>query len=168
MILVAVAPLVAGSGCSFLFSEGAPYGHEHKLVFDCGDSVVPPILDVVATGLLALEAYGTSRLRPRPADATTAIAIQAGTAVLDAASATYGFIAVSDCRDAKATRAVEIAQARVLPPPYGAPPYGQPLYVWPPPAAAPPPVAPPPPAPYQPAPPDPPDPTTAPPSAPPR
>jgi hypothetical protein len=156
---LAVAAVLAGPGCSFLFSEGAPENHAALESFTCGESYAPPILDTVASGLLALEAIGTASSKgstiamKAPDDQASErhtlnvdIAVQTAFATIAAAGALYGYHAVSDCRDARDARLALVTRARLLPAPYGVPPGGEPPPVWPPP------VWPPPaPAPYAPA-----------------
>jgi hypothetical protein len=153
---LAVAAVLAGPGCSFLFSEGAPQNHEALESFSCGESYAPPILDTVASGLLAIEAGVTATNKSStiamkaPVDQSSErhtlnvdIAVQAAFATIAAASAIYGYHAVGDCRGARDARLALVNRARLLPPPYGVPPIGEPPPVWPPL----------PPAPYAPAPP---------------
>jgi hypothetical protein len=157
---VAAALLLAGSasGCSFIFSEGAPERHESLENFACGESYAPPVLDTIAAGLLALGAANAASNKDTfiaeqpPADRDSArraidvtIGVSAAFALVDAASAVYGYRAVNDCQEARGARDMAVARARALPPPYGVPPYGTPPPAWPPPAMyAPPTYAPPP------------------------
>ncbi|HVZ71105.1 MAG TPA: hypothetical protein VHJ20_01915 [Polyangia bacterium] len=145
-LMVAAAP-----GCSFLFSEGAPDDHARRATFSCGSSLAPPVLDTIGTGIYSLSLLGQvsakdpdvvndtpSQQADRRRERNVAIGVTALIAALDAASAIYGYHAVASCREAQGERALEIAHAQVLPPPYGLPPYGAPPPVWPPPAAPPP------------------------------
>jgi hypothetical protein len=144
-----VAAVIAGSGCSFLFSEGAPQNHAALESFTCGDSYVPPLLDTVASGLLAVEAVATAATKSStiatkaPIDQSSerhtlnvAIAVQTAFSTIAAAGAIYGYHAVRDCREARDVRLALVNRARLLPPPYGVPPIGEPPPVWPPPAPA--------------------------------
>jgi hypothetical protein len=154
---LAVAALLAAPGCSFLFSEGAPQNHAARESFTCGESYAPPILDTVASGLLAIEAVATAANKSStiatkaPVDQSSErhtlnvdIAVQTAFATIAAAGAIYGYHAVGDCREARDARLALVNRARLLPPPYGVPPTGEPPPVWPPL----------PPAPYAPAPPE--------------
>jgi hypothetical protein len=145
-VVLAVAP--SASGCSFLFSEGAPDHHRDLENFACGESNLPPIADTIAVGLLTFAAVTTASTKEttiakadpvdRPSvrqDTNVSIGVTAVFAALSAAAAVYGYHAVSTCRGARAEREVAVAQARVLPPPYGVPPYGAPTPYWPPPPA---------------------------------
>jgi hypothetical protein len=165
-VAVTAALALTAGGCSFLFSEGAPAGHERMENFTCGESRTPPIVDTVATGLLAAgvavnasnidETVAKEPLQnqdDRRREINVAIGVGSAFAVIGLASAIYGYRAVSDCRGARAARELALAQSRALalPPPYGVPPDGEPPPYWPPPPAAapwpPPAVTPPPPAP---------------------
>jgi hypothetical protein len=145
-----VAAALGASGCSFIFSEGAPADHRDRATFQCGESYAPPIVDTVAVGVLALSALGAAQdkattvanavakgedMAQAQHDANVQIAIAVGAAALDAASAIYGYHAVADCREAQDLRLAEVARARLLPPPYGVPPTGEPPPLWPPPPA---------------------------------
>jgi hypothetical protein len=142
---VAILAALATSGCSFLFSEGAPANHRAVESFSCGESYAPPIVDTVAVGLLGLEALGTAStksatiaktdLPDQPAERHTLnvdIGVQAAFATIAAAAAIYGYHAVGDCREARDARLALVSRARLLPPPYGVPPIGEPPPLWPP------------------------------------
>jgi hypothetical protein len=156
---IAVAAVLA-SGCSFLFSEGAPDDYRARASFQCGDSYAPPLIDSAATGLFALVAVSAAanedaRIgKAMPADQSAArydarvsIGLGAAIATATAASALYGYHAAGDCRRARSVHLADVARARVLPPPYGVPPAGEPPLSWPPLPAAPTPAAPPTPSP---------------------
>jgi len=151
------AALALASSCSFMFSEGAPANHRDVPTLSCGDSVAPPVVDNIVGGLAGLASVFTAAKKDQVIamalppdqpqvrrDQNVAIAESAVIAALDLASAIYGYTAVASCRDAEATRAIELARASALPPPYGVPPYGAPPPLWPP---RPPPVTAPPPSP---------------------
>ena len=151
VVLAVTAPLA--SGCSFIFSEGAPDDHRARASFQCGESYAPPVVDTIGAGLLALISASDAQNKETNVanavnnpeqtrhDINVAIGVAAAFAALDAASAIYGYHAVADCRDAQGIRLAELTRARVLPPPYGVPPYGEPPPVWPPRLPAPPPPA---------------------------
>ncbi len=164
---VAFAVASVASGCSFMFSEGAPDNHPALATFSCGDQFAPPVVDTVVGGVsayIAAHAAATEDATVAKAfpqdqgqvrhDQNVAIGLFTTFAALDLASALYGYSSVKSCREAKESRAYELARARVLPPPYGVAPYGMPPPLWPPP---PPPAltAPPPPPVTEPAPPSP-------------
>jgi hypothetical protein len=178
--MIALGAGVFASGCSFIFSEGAPDDHRARATFQCGESPAPPILDTVGAGYLTFRAIGLERDKESTVaaaarngqdpvqvrhDVNVSIGVSAAFAALDVASAIYGFYAVHDCRRAQETRLAEVAQARWLPPPYGVPPYGEPPPFWPPVLYAPP-AAPAAPAPEAPAPATPAPPAPAPPATP--
>jgi hypothetical protein len=134
------------SGCSFLFSEGAPDNYKTRASFSCSATYTPPILDTIATGLFGLSALGTASdkeatvAKASAADQTmtrhdvnVTIGVQTAITIGAAAAAIYGYHATSTCRDAESERGLEIARARILPPPYGVPPNGEPPPYWPPP-----------------------------------
>jgi hypothetical protein len=162
LVAFAVAPL--GSGCSFIFSEGPPEGHRALATFQCGESYAPPVLDAIGAGgwtLLAVSAAQNEDANvARSAtpsqtrhDIEVAIGVTAAFAIIDAASAVYGYGAAGSCREAQDARRADLAAAAILPAPYGLPPNGALPNVWPP-RLAPPPMSPAPaPAPSPPAPP---------------
>jgi hypothetical protein len=135
----------ATSGCSFLFSEGPPARHRELASFQCGASSAPPVIDTVAAGLFVYgagitahdEDHTVAAADPSDRDrirreTNVVIGIFTAAAVLDAASAIYGYRASSACRSAEDLRRAEVARAHLLPPPYGTPPYGEPPPFWPP------------------------------------
>jgi hypothetical protein len=147
---VSLLAAVPSSGCSFIFSEGAPARHETLENFTCGESYAPPILDTAAAGLLGLTAMNTATAKDDlvakedPADQAdlrrqlnVTIGILTAVALMDAASAIYGYRAVADCQGARSARETAVMRARLLPPPYGLAPYGTPPPVWPPPPVTP-------------------------------
>jgi hypothetical protein len=152
---LAAALLVAvpASGCSFIFSEGAPERHATLENFTCGESYAPPILDTAAAALLGLSALNAAAAKDElvakqdPADQADArrdinvtIGLATAIALIDTASAIYGYRAVADCQEARSARETTVMRARLLPAPYGLAPYGAPPPAWPPAAAyAPPP-----------------------------
>jgi hypothetical protein len=159
--VIAVALATSAGGCSFIFSEGAPDDHRTRATFVCGESHVPPILDTVGAGLLALSAVGAQSAKEKDVanaaamgkdpvqtrhDINVQIGLAAAFAAVDVASAIYGYHAVGSCNEAQELRLAEAARARWLPPPYGVPPFGEPPPLWPPRLPAPyaaPPIAPP-------------------------
>jgi hypothetical protein len=123
-----------GTGCSLVFSEAAPAGYETRTYFACGDSLAPPILDTVATGLFGLTTLQgpSNSMSMSASERRTSQVVTIGAAVLAAGSAVYGYTAVADCRAAERARLMAMARASWLPPPYGVPPYGAPPSTWPP------------------------------------
>jgi hypothetical protein len=147
VIAIAVV-LSAASGCSFIFSEGPPDDHRARATFQCGESSAPPIVDTVGVGYFAYSAILEQQAKETtvakavakgmdPAQARHDVNVQIGitvaAAVIDAASAVYGYHAVHACRVAQETLVSERERARWLPPPYGVPPWGEPPPFWPPP-----------------------------------
>jgi hypothetical protein len=127
---VIATALLAAPGCSFMFSQGPPLDHEHRAVFDCGESVAPPVVDTIFAGIFGLSAArGTNDTSNKTSED---VAVAAGAAALVAASAVYGYIASGECRGVRNERAQALSRARLLPPPYGVPPYGDPPPLWPP------------------------------------
>jgi hypothetical protein len=129
-----------------MFSEGAPDRRETLENFTCGESNAPPVLDAIVGGVLALSAANLASNK----DATVAkepptnqedtrrqinvsIGVLTAFAVIDAASAIYGFHAVSSCQAGREARQVALVRAAALPPPYGVPGSGAPPPYWPPP-----------------------------------
>ena len=94
---VAVA-LTALSGCSLLFVEGPPRDHASRHFFDCTSSMVVPGMDAALTGALALSVLGVSSDQTHT---TGDIVTQSALVVGALASATYGYMKVSRCREAK-------------------------------------------------------------------
>src|SRR6187549_3645483 len=58
LAVMAVAATV--SGCSFMFSEGAPADHGRRAYFTCAESLAPPIVDTVVGGLFGLSLYSVA------------------------------------------------------------------------------------------------------------
>ena len=111
--------LTAGSGCSLAFVEGPPPDHASRHFFDCTSSMLAPGLDATMAGIMALGVVGA--MSDGSHDSTSAVD---GTLVAAGAlaSATYGYLRVSRCRDAK-----EKLSERLLDMPYlGVPPPGLP------------------------------------------
>ena len=55
-----LALILATTGCSFVFVNGPPRGHEEMAEFTCTESRAVPILDAVGAGLLV--AFGVASL----------------------------------------------------------------------------------------------------------
>jgi hypothetical protein len=119
---VLVAALAASSGCSFMFSEGAPDRRETLENFACAESNAPPVLDTVGAGLLALSAAGNASnkemlvAKETPANqadkrrqVNVSIGIATAFALIDAASAIYGYRAVASCQEARGAREVALS-----------------------------------------------------------
>ena len=90
--------LAALSGCSLLFVEGPPRDHASRHFFDCTSSMVVPGMDAALTGALALSVLGVSSDQTHT---TGDIVTQSALVVGALASATYGYLKVSRCREAK-------------------------------------------------------------------
>ena len=87
---------LCASGCSFLFVEGPPPGHEQMRVVSCTDSKTLPLLDAIWAGVNALELIS---------DATDegpgVLAGSAAGAVIWGIAASKGYEKVRKCRAAK-------------------------------------------------------------------
>jgi hypothetical protein len=111
--------LTAVSGCSLAFVDAPPRDHASRHFFDCTSSMLAPGLDATLAGIMALGVAGA--MADGSHDSTSVVD---GTLVAAGAlaSATYGFIRVSRCREAK-----EKLSERLLDMPYlGVPPPGLP------------------------------------------
>jgi hypothetical protein len=119
----AVVLAVAGAGCGFVFSEGPPADYQHRLYFDCGESVAPAVADAVAAAAAAVAVFaiasetGTDPAVTR-AEKATAISVYTGFAGLLTTSLVYGSRASAACRAAKKERMADWARARPLTAPY--------------------------------------------------
>ncbi len=99
--LIGVISLCA-SGCSFLFVQGPPAGHEQMRVVSCTDSKTLPLLDAIWAGASALdlilyatdEGYGGR-------DRGAGIAESAARALIWGIAASKGYKKVRECRAAK-------------------------------------------------------------------
>ena len=111
--------LTAVSGCSLAFVDAPPRDHASRHFFDCTSSMLAPGLDATFAGIMALGVAGA--MADGSHDSTSVVdgtVIAAGAL----ASATYGFIRVSRCREAK-----DKLSERLLDMPYpGVPPPGAP------------------------------------------
>jgi hypothetical protein len=97
-------------GCSFLFSQGPPDGHEKLRHFDCVSSEAAPAADLVGAALLGIS---TAAMADTP-DVSTATPVSFGVwAALHAVSAVYGFATASKCDSAKQQLAARLALADV-------------------------------------------------------
>ena len=90
--------LTAVSGCSLLFVEGPPHDHASRHFFDCTTSLLAPGIDATLTGALALSVLG---VESDQSHTTGDIVMQSALVVGAMASATYGYLQVSKCRQAK-------------------------------------------------------------------
>jgi len=118
-LAVAAIALTAGAGCSLAFVEGPPKDHASRHFFDCTSSLLAPGLDATMAGIMALGTIGA--VSDGSHDNTTVVD---GTLLAAAAlaSATYGYIRVSRCREAK-----DALGERLIDMPYlGVPPPGAP------------------------------------------
>lgn len=112
--VIASAGLAALAGCSFVLVDKPPPDHASHRYFDCTSSNFAPAVDATLGGLLGVGVLGSI------SDGTTdSRGIVAGAVVVGAAlaSATYGFLQASHCRDAKLALA-----ERLLEPPHPASP----------------------------------------------
>jgi hypothetical protein len=131
--------LTAVSGCSLLFVEGPPHDHASRHFFDCTTSMLAPGMDATLTGALALSVLGVESDQTHT---TGDIVMQSALVVGAMASATYGYLQVSKCRQAKD----DLGERLINMPYLGVPPWdasrapppsgGAPRWAPPPPAAA--------------------------------
>jgi hypothetical protein len=118
-LAAAAIALTAVSGCSLVFVDAPPRDHASRHFFDCTTSMLAPGLDATMAGIMALGVVGA--MSDGSHDSASAVdgALVAAGAL---ASATYGYLRVSRCRDAK-----EKLSERLLDMPYlGLPPPGLP------------------------------------------
>jgi hypothetical protein len=126
-LTVGTIALASLSGCSLAFIEKPPRDHASRQFFDCTSSMLAPGLDAALAGVLALSVVGTTSDGSHDA---AAIVEESALVVAALASATYGYLQVSHCRDAKealAERLFNMPYRSPYPPypPYlGAPPVG--------------------------------------------
>jgi hypothetical protein len=106
MLLIALGPVLL-SGCSYLFVEAPPEGHERMRHFDCTSSRLAPIVDTAFAGMYGLSGvvYGAAAAQSRGSTygrAPTSVAVgMLAIAAVDAASAAHGYSTTSECRRAK-------------------------------------------------------------------
>jgi hypothetical protein len=128
-VSLATAVALSGTACSFAFTRRPPSQHQQMASFDCTESRVAPVLDVLFTSFQALrtaaalsasDADYEGAALSRPADIGFGLALGA----LGLASATYGFNAAGECRQARnQARMRSYQQERMswMPPPGAAP-----------------------------------------------
>jgi hypothetical protein len=129
-IATTAVAVATSSGCSFLFVEAPPRDHASRRYFDCTSSYLAPGVDSALGGLLAIGVLGSMSDTNTESQAIVEGTIVAGAAL---ASATYGFLRASHCREAKqalAERVLEPPQLMAPPPP---PPFPPPAGTAPPP-----------------------------------
>jgi hypothetical protein len=109
--MIGALALLAGSasGCSLAFVEGPPRDHASRHYFDCTSSFLAPTGDAVVGGLMLIGMLSDG------ASAQESNGVVEGTIAVTAAlaSATYGYVQATRCRDAKGALA-----ERLLEPPY--------------------------------------------------
>jgi hypothetical protein len=117
--------LAAFSGCSLAFVDAPPRDHASRHFFDCTTSMLAPGLDATMAGIMALGVVGAMSDGSRDsASAVDGTLLAAGAL----ASATYGYLRVSRCRDAKeklSERLLDMPYLGMAPP--GLPGASQPL-----------------------------------------
>jgi hypothetical protein len=141
MAKAAAAVTVLVAGCSFVFVEGPPRGHERMPYFDCSTGRALPVVDLLLAlgqGLATARAVDASDAEwdesfggdEPPLSREAAIATYGSLTVLTLASGWYGFSRTTRCRDAKADHLARngVSQLAQLPP------------TWPPVPAVPPPA----------------------------
>jgi len=90
--------LTAVSGCSLAFVDAPPRDHASRHFFDCTTSMLAPGLDASLAALMALGVAGTVSDGSHDSSQVLDGTVLAAGAL---ASATYGYLRVSRCRDAK-------------------------------------------------------------------
>jgi hypothetical protein len=109
-LAVGAIALTALSGCSLAFVDAPPRDHASRHFFDCTTSMLAPGIDASLAGILALGMVGEAS---RESHDTTTV-VDSSLAIAGAvASATYGYLRVSRCREAK-----DALAARLLEMPY--------------------------------------------------
>lgn len=128
-LAVGAIALTALSGCSLAFVDAPPRDHASRHFFDCTTSLLAPGLDATLAGILALSMVGEAS----DGSHHTTTVVDTSLALAGAlASATYGYLKVSRCREAK-----EALAARLLEVPYAGVPPWDPSRAAPPPGALP-------------------------------
>ncbi len=113
---VGTIALASLSGCSLAFVEGPPSNHASRRFFDCSSSMLAPGLDAAFAATMGLGTLGATSDGSHDA---SSIAFSSALLVGSLASATYGYIQVSHCRQAKealAARLIDAPYLGVLPP----------------------------------------------------
>ena len=95
--------------CSWIFVEKAPPNHQQLSRFDCTESSAAPVVDTIAaalSGLVSVAEFAASDQTLRDANLTRGQAVAAGAiygglAIVEIASASYGYGHTSQCRAAK-------------------------------------------------------------------
>lgn len=113
------APFLAAclGGCSWLFVNEAPEHHERMAYFECTSSKVAPVLDTVGAAIYGVQAaviagQSESSFHNPEVYVATSLAV----ALVDAASAMYGYRHTSRCADAKSA----LAERTLVPQPSAA------------------------------------------------
>jgi hypothetical protein len=107
--------LTAVSGCSLAFVDAPPRDHASRHFFDCTSSMLAPGLDATLAGIMALGVAGAMSDGSHDSQSVVDGTVLAAGAL---ASATYGYLRVSRCREAK-----DALSERLLDMPYlGVPP----------------------------------------------
>jgi hypothetical protein len=114
-LLLALLP-----GCSLLFVEGPPPGHQRLRYFDCTSSRLAPIVDTVFSAVYGLGGVVQAADMADAdvgGDVVPAVLVPLGLAALFGVSAAHGYATTSECEDAKARWAHELlsAPARAAP-----------------------------------------------------
>jgi hypothetical protein len=133
-LAVGAIALTSISGCSLVFVEGPPHDHASRHFFDCTTSMLAPGLDAALTGATALAVLGVASDQTHT---TGDIVTQSALVVGAMASATYGYLQVSKCRQAKD----DLGERLINMPYLGVPPQAASRAPLPAPGAPPPPPA---------------------------
>lgn len=111
LLLTSTLASGAAPGCSFATVDGPPADHASRRYFDCTSGNVAPTVDLVLGSLIAIGMFGAGNSSDGSPDGKTFIE-GTGVVALALASATYGYVRASQCRDAK-----EALSERLLAPP---------------------------------------------------
>jgi hypothetical protein len=102
--LAALSLIGGAGGCSFLFSQGPPPGHESLPYFDCTSTRLFPVLDLALAGVFSSATISAATDSSEgSANAAVVSAVVAGTAFVSAAR---GLVVAEHCIEAK--RALEV------------------------------------------------------------
>lgn len=110
-LTVGAIALAGLSGCSLAFVEGPPSNHASRRFFDCSSSMLAPGLDAAFAATMAL---GTLGATSDGSHDSSPVAFSSALLVGALASATYGYVQVSHCRDAKEALAARLIDAPYL------------------------------------------------------
>jgi hypothetical protein len=113
---------LASAGCSAVFVQPVRTVKRQRVSAGCSESIVLPVLDTIATGLLTVRAgYGLVAPDSAYQNATLSRPVNVGTstllAVAFAVSAGYGFSKTGECSELRAVEAFDAPRAEPEAPP---------------------------------------------------